>query len=107
MKYCLFANDDKSVQTPVFIGLQGNRRRCEAAINFSGILIDTPESAAVVRIGYGSAANSASLICGQSHRWLIGRGEGELSSKVALSTVMTANNVPERRNTQYWPPAGG
>jgi len=63
MKYCLLANDDKSVQTPAFNGLQGNRRRCESAINFSGIRIDTPESAAVVRIGYGSAANSASLIC--------------------------------------------
>jgi len=67
MKYCLFANDDKSVQTPVFNGLQGNRRRCESAIDFSGIRINTPESVAVVRIGYGSVANSASLICWQSH----------------------------------------
>jgi len=67
MKYCLFANDDKSVQTPVFNGLQGNRRRCESAIDFSGIRINTPESVAVVRIGYGSVANSASLICGQNH----------------------------------------
>jgi len=55
MQYCLFANDDKSVQTPIFNGLQGNRRRCESAINFSGIRINTPESAAVVRTGYGSA----------------------------------------------------